>query len=154
MTPWLKLIHVVAVVCFLGNIATGLFWHAHAARSGDRALLAHAVAGIIRSDRWFTVPGVVLIVASGVALAMAGGLPILRTTWIATTLGLFVVSGVVFAARVAPLQRQLLALAQPRVTPFDRDRYRALSRRWEAWGALALATPLAGLALMVLKPGA
>lgn len=27
---WLKVVHVVAVVMFLGNITTGLFWHAHA----------------------------------------------------------------------------------------------------------------------------
>jgi uncharacterized membrane protein len=28
----LKALHVFAVVIFLGNIITGLFWHAHAAR--------------------------------------------------------------------------------------------------------------------------
>jgi uncharacterized membrane protein len=150
MTLWLKLIHVAAVVGFLGNIATGLFWHAHAARSGERRLLAHAMDGILRSDRWFTLPGVVVIVASGVALAMRAGLPILRTGWIAATLALFVVSGVLFAWRVAPLQRQLRA--QAGAEPFDPARYRALARRWEAWGAFALAAPLAGLALMVLKP--
>lgn len=31
----LKLIHVAAVIIFLGNIITGLFWKAHADRTKD-----------------------------------------------------------------------------------------------------------------------
>ncbi len=75
----MKLLHIVAVIAFLGNIATGLFWHIHAARTRDPKLLAHTVDGIIRSDRLFTIPGVVVIIATGVAVAMAGGFPLLRT---------------------------------------------------------------------------
>ena len=30
MYLWLKLIHVIAVVMFLGNVVTGVFWHKHA----------------------------------------------------------------------------------------------------------------------------
>ena len=35
---------------------------------------------------------------------------------------------------------------------FDYARYHSLALRWEVWGAVALLTPVAGLALMVLKP--
>ena len=151
----LKLLHIAAVVLFLGNIVTGLFWHAHAARTRDPHLLAHAMAGIIRSDRLFTMPGVVGIVGAGVALAMIERLPMLRTGWIAWTLALLVVSGIVFMARVAPLQRELLAMAGEgaRTGTFDFARYRARALAWEAWGAVALLTPVAGLVLMVVKPG-
>ncbi len=31
----IKLRHVLFVIMFLGNIVTGLFWHAHAAKSRD-----------------------------------------------------------------------------------------------------------------------
>lgn len=150
-----KVIHLIAVVAFLGNIATGLFWHAHAARTGDPRLLAHAMDGIIRSDRLFTVPGVLVIVATGFAAAVEGGLPILGTPWIFWTIVLFSVSGIVFSWRVAPLQRTLRALADAgaRSDEFDAARYRALALRWEIWGAVALLTPLAGLVLMVFKPG-
>jgi uncharacterized membrane protein len=149
-----KLLHVIAVVAFLGNITTGLFWHAHVARSGDPKLLANVMRGIIRSDRAFTIPGVIGIVASGVAMAMLGGYPILRTGWILWTLVLFAISGLAFAVLVAPMQKRLLALAEHAATPatFDHAGYRALALRWEIWGAVALATPFAGLALMVLKP--
>lgn len=150
----LKLIHVAAVIMFLGNIVTGLFWHAHAARTRDPRLLAHTMDGIIRSDRLFTIPGVFLIIAAGVAAAMKGHLPIWGTGWIRWSLILFAISGIAFMARVAPLQRRLLALASAgtAAAPFDVDGYMKVVRRWEAWGALALVTPLAALVLMVLKP--
>ena len=149
----LKLVHVAAVIIFLGNIATGLFWHAHAARTRDPKLLAHTMDGIIRSDRLFTLPGVVLIIAAGVALAAYGHFPLLRTGWILWTLVLFAISGLVFGVRVAPMQRELKTMAESGMQGnFDYARYRALALRWEVWGAVALLTPVAGLALMVLKP--
>lgn len=154
MYLWLKLLHLVAVIAFLGNITTGLFWHAHAARTRDPRLLAHTMDGIIRSDRIFTVPGVVGIIAAGVAAAMVGHLPILGTRWILWTLVLFSISGLTFILRVAPLQRQLRDLAKTGNTAgsFDYSQYQRLARRWEAWGAVALMTPLIGLVFMVLKP--
>lgn len=154
MDLWFKLLHIASVIAFLGNITTGLFWHAHAARSRDPALLAFTMEGIIRSDRLFTLPGVFGILVSGVATAMQRQLPILGTSWILATVVLFSVSGLVFMIRLAPLQRQLLALAQggAHSGSFEYSQYHALARRWEVWGALALATPLAGLVFMVLKP--
>ena len=150
----MKLLHIVAVIAFLGNIATGLFWHIHAARTRDPRLLAHTVDGIIRSDRLFTIPGVVVIIGSGIMTAVSGGLPLLRTGWILWTLVLFGISGLVFMAFVGPLQRRLLALAQAGSGKgiFDYAGYAQVAKRWEFWGAVALLTPLAGLALMVLKP--
>ena len=150
----LKLLHVMAVIAFLGNIATGLFWHAHAARTRDARHLAHTMDGIIRSDRLFTVPGVVGIIVTGVAAAIHGNYPLLRTGWILWTLILFSVSGLVFVIRVAPLQRQLRALAEAAADSgtFDYAHYRAVAARWELWGAAALLTPVAALVLMVLKP--
>jgi len=151
MFPWLKLLHVAGVVLFLGNIVTGLFWHAHAARTRDPRLLAHAMDGIIRADRLFTLPGVLVILASGVGAAMVAGYPLLRTGWIAWSILLFSASGVAFAARVAPLQRRLLALASAEI--FDWAGYRRVALSWEAWGAFAAITPVAALVLMVVKPG-
>ena len=149
----LKLLHLTAVILFLGNIFTGLFWHAHAARTRDPKLLAHTMDGIIRSDRLFTIPGVIGIIVAGVLLAIQGRFPILRTGWIVWTLVLFGISGAIFSARVAPLQRQMRSLAESgSPSAFDYSKYRILARRWEWWGAAALLTPCAGLALMVLKP--
>ena len=152
----LKTIHVLSVVLFLGNIVTGLFWKAHADRTGDPRMQAHALAGIIRSDAWFTMPAVVAIIASGVALAMMAGLPLLGTGWIAASLAAFGLSGVLFAAILAPLQRRLLNEAQGAGAGalWPSPAFRRLSLIWEVVGAIAIALPLAALALMVFKPAA
>jgi len=150
----LKVLHVAAVVAFLGNITTGLFWHAHAARTRDPRLLHHAMDGILRSDAWFTNPAAITIAVSGVLMALDAHLPILRTRWIAIALALFIVSGIVFAVRVTPLQKQLRTLARTGLETgaFDHPRYEALARQWELWGAVALVLPLTAMALMILKP--
>ena len=150
----LKALHVLAAVIFLGNIITGLFWHAYAARTRDAKVLTHALGGIILSDRLFTVPGVIVILVSGVLLAIHGGYPLLRTGWILWAIVLFGVSGLVFMFRVAPLQRQLLAMAQVGAerADFDYTPYRKLAMRWELWGAIALLSPIAALLIMTLKP--
>lgn len=154
MYLWLKLVHVLAVVMFIGNVVTGVFWHKHAEKTRDPKLLAHTMDGVIRSDRLFTIPGVVLIIASGVFAAVLGGFPLLRTPWILWTLVLFGISGAVFGMRLAPLQRQMRTQAQAgaRSGAFDYVAYHRLSRQWDLWGFVATATPLLGLALMVLKP--
>jgi|SRR5687768_16210302 len=135
----LKLLHVVAVVAFLGNITTGLFWHSHAVRTRDPRLLAHTLDGIIRSDRFFTVPGVVGIVVTGVAAALRANLPILGTDWILWSLVLFSISGVVFMLR---LHASCSAASERAVRPrrFGRAvrgvRLRALSRACRSLGGL------------------
>ena len=151
----MKTLHVLAVVLFLGNIITGLFWKAHGDRTADPRIIAHTLAGIIRSDRWFTLPGVVLIVVFGVAAATLSRLPILGTGWIWQSIVLFSVSGLAFMLQVAPLQRRLLALASAGASgeQWEQAAYRRLSRRWEFWGLVAIVTPLAALVLMVYKPG-
>jgi uncharacterized membrane protein len=154
MYLWLKLIHILAVVMFLGNIVTGVFWHRHALATRDPRLIAHAMDGVIHSDRLFTVPGVVLIIASGVFAAIQGGFPILRTGWIAWTLLLFGISGLVFMLKLAPLQRRMLGHARSGAASgaFDDAGYHRLAKQWDFWGVVAIVTPLLGLALMVLKP--
>ncbi|MBX3702288.1 MAG: DUF2269 domain-containing protein [Steroidobacteraceae bacterium] len=154
MYLWMKLIHILAVVLFLGNIITGLFWHRHAERTRHPRLLAHTMDGIIRSDRLFTMPGVIVIIATGIFTAVQGGIPLLRTGWIAWSLLLFAASGLAFMFRVAPLQRELRALADAGAASgsFNFDAYHKVAVRWEIWGAVATVTPLAALWLMVLKP--
>lgn len=142
------------MILFLGNIITGLFWKAHADRTRDPRVIAHTFEGIIRSDRWFTLPGIVVIVIAGLGGAVVGHVPILRTGWIFWSIALLTLSGLVFGFRVAPLQQKLAAMARAAVdgARFDWDLYRSLSRRWEWWGIFAILTLAAAVVLMVYKP--
>ncbi len=149
----IKAIHVLGVVLFLGNIITGVFWKLHADRSGHLRARAQALDGIIQSDRWFTMPGVLLIIASGVTLASMMGYPLLRTFWIAWSLVLFGISGIAFAAFVAPLQKKLLANVRAGLAgSWDESEYDRLTKRWTLWGVVATGSPLVALLLMVMKP--
>jgi uncharacterized membrane protein len=78
MYAWLKLLHVAAVILFLGNIYTGVFWKLIADRTREPRIMAHTLDGIIRSDRWFTLPGVLIITITGVGAALAGNLELLK----------------------------------------------------------------------------
>ena len=150
----LKSLHVLAVVLFLGNIITGVFWKFHADRMADLRAREVAIAGIIRSDRWFTMPGVTVIIATGLWMAIGAHMPLLRTKWILWGIILFGISGVCFGARVAPLQKQLLANVRAGICGhWDPAEYQRLSRGWEIWGGVATLAPVIALFLMVLKPG-
>ena len=150
----LKAAHVIGVVLFLGNIATGVFWKAHADRSGDPRTIANTLEGIIRSDRFFTIPGVIVVLLAGVGTALVGSIPILGTGWILWSIVLFSISGSAFMFRLAPLQARLADLARTGAESgqLDQPAYHALSRQWELWGLVATVAPILALLLMILKP--
>jgi uncharacterized membrane protein len=149
-----KLLHIIAVILFLGNIVTGLFWKFHAEGTRDPKIIAHAFEGITRSDRWFTMPATFIILGAGIGAAIIGKLPILGTGWIFWSIVLFSISGLAFGFKVAPLQVQIAKLARAAGDKGDLDwkQYHKLVRAWEIWGSVALLTPAAAVVLMVLKP--
>lgn len=142
-----KLIHILAVIIFLGNITVGVFWKAWADRSNNAAIIAHTMEGIIRADRIFTIPGVILIVVGGLGAAFAANLPILRTGWILWGIVLFVLSGIAFGP-LSRSQRQLLTLARSG----DLTAYHTASNQWNLFGTIALVLPFLAAAIMILKP--
>jgi uncharacterized membrane protein len=150
----LKILHVAAVVIFLGNLVTGIFWKLYADQTKDPVIIRHTVAGLIRADRWFTIPGVVLILIGGFGAATIGGLPLLGTRWILWGIILFTLSGIAYMGRVVPLQQRMLAAARSGVESgkFDWEQYRALSRSWNLWGTIALLTPALAMIGMIAKP--
>jgi uncharacterized membrane protein len=149
-----KLLHIIAVILFLGNIITGWFWKYHADRTTDPKIIAHAFEGISRSDRWFTIPGIIVITLAGIGTAVVGQFPILGTGWILWSIILFLISGFIFSWKVAPIQTRIANMARTAADTgrMDWDHYRALSRAWEIWGFVALLLPVAAVALMVIKP--
>jgi uncharacterized membrane protein len=153
MFLWFKLVHIVAVIVFLGNISIGIFWKNIADRSGDPRIMAHTIRGIILADRLFTIPAIFVIVAGGVATAIAEQIPILSTGWILWAIVLFVIAGIAFAP-VARLQRELESVANDgaRSGTLDEARYRGISASWNMWGLIALLAPVGAVVLMVLKP--
>jgi uncharacterized membrane protein len=149
----LKLIHLIAVMIFLGNIITGLFWMRIAVKTKDLKIIAFAMKGIIKADRYFTLPGVVVIIAGGFLAAIYGHFPILRTGWIFWSIIMFSISGLAFAFKVAPLQNKIynLILNKASSTDFNWKNFRKVYMEWNIWGLIALLTPLAAFVMMTLK---
>jgi uncharacterized membrane protein len=150
----LKTLHVMSVVLFLGNIVTGFFWKRHADRIGDLRARAQAMDGISKADRVFTSPSVLLILATGFALAWAGHLPVFGLPWLWMSLALFGIAGATFGIKVGPLQKKLLSnLRAGLAGQWNESEYQALSNSWRFWGLVATGAPLVALILMVIKPG-
>jgi uncharacterized membrane protein len=143
----LKLVHVAGVVLFLGNITVGVFWKAHADRSGNAAIMASTMDGIIAADKIFTIPGILILLAGGFGAAAVGHIPILSTGWLLWGLIAFVLAGLAFG----PLSR-----AQRRISfaahAGNFQEYQELSKSWNFWGTLALLFPVIAFVLMILKP--
>ena len=148
-----KAIHVLAVVAFLGNIVTGLFWMRFARKTNDIRIIHHTAKGLIASDKLFTIPGVLIITAAGFYAAIYGGIPLLRTGWIFWPIILFTLSGLFFSFRVAPLQgkmrRSLENVTGEQV--LETGKFDKLLKQWEFWGFMALITPILSFFMMILK---
>ena len=148
----LKLIHVFAVIIFLGNIITGLFWMRIADKTNNLSIISFTIKGIITSDKLFTIPGVIIISIGGLSAAIHGGIPLLKTGWIFWSLVLFSLSGLIFSWKLAPLQKKIYKLIKNGdADNFNKVLYNSYLKQWERWGLLALLTPLAALVMMVLK---
>lgn len=149
----LKTIHLLAVVAFLGNSTTGLFWMRFAFKRNDVRIIQHTALGIIRSDRLFTIPGVIIITAGGFFAAIYTGIPLLRTGWIFWPILLFTLSGVFFAYKVAPLQSKMKKYLNSSIenNNYQAENFAVLLKQWEFWAFLALATPVISFFMMLLK---
>ncbi len=149
----LKAIHLLAVVAFLGNIVTGLYWMKFARKTNDIKIIHHTAAGIIVSDKLFTIPGVIIITAGGFAAALYGGMPLLGTGWIFWPIVLFSFSGLFFAFKVVPLQVSMRKYFETGYgnDEFNWKRFDILLRRWEFWGLMAVITPIISFFMMILK---
>jgi uncharacterized membrane protein len=148
-----KLIHLTAVMLFLGNIITGLFWMQIAVKTKDVKIIGHTIRGIIKSDKYFTIPGVIIITFGGIMAATQGNFPILKTGWILWSIILFSLSGLVFSFMVAPLQKKINSFVRDNAAFGDSDwtEFRRLYFLWDISGLIALVTPLAAFVMMVLK---
>ena len=145
----MKIVHLAAVVVFLGNILTAIFWKSFGDRTRDPKIIAHTIAGIIRADRIFTMPSVGILLIAGFGAQGMARYP-LTLPWILWGLILYVLSAAVFMTRVSPVQKKLATLAAS--DSMDWKEYDRLSKQWRVWGIIATLLPIAAFVLMVWKP--
>ena len=149
----LKFIHVFGVVLFVGNIITAALWKTRADRSGDLATVAFAQRTVVLADWAFTVPGVLLVVIGGYAMAARRPWPLHGLHWLEWGQGLFWVSALIWAFILLPTQRRLVGVSEEaRRTGTLPPEFDRLTKRWTMWGGIATLLLLIVLYLMVTKP--
>ena len=150
---WHKLFHIVGAVLFLGNIIVTAVWLVLAEQTRNTATLHFAAKAVNWADVFFTAPGILLLLANGQIMANAawGGV---SASWIAVALGLFVLSGIIWAGFLLRFQHRLIqvsAQAAGSDAPLPPAFFRVL-HAWYIAGTVATVSPLVSLVLMVVKP--
>lgn len=130
----LLFLHVVGAILLFSTYIAAFTMRA-VAGSGDRAILAYVYRVMNRLDLLVTPVASLLLLGSGFLLASRAGIPIFETGWLAWSLVLFGITGVLFLAFALPLQRRIEHLLandgdEDGSTDGWRDAYERLSRRW------------------------
>lgn len=149
----LKSIHIFGVILLMGNIIVTAWWKGRANRSRNPIIIGFAQRQVTATDWLFTLPGAILIVASGDWV----GYKLIADSWSLTWLTwgrlLFIASGVLWLAVLVPVQIKQAHLArgfeQGGAIP---EVYWHLNQIWYRVGIVAVLLPLANLYWMVFKP--
>ncbi len=153
MFLFLKLLHILGTVLFVGNIITAALWKVRADASGNLHALAYAQRGVMFADYVFTAPGAALILVTGLWMADLSDRNILQTGWLFTALILLIVSLLIWLFELLPVQRRLIQIADQAVRAGQLDPvFKALTARWTIFGIIATLLPLINVYLMVFKP--
>lgn len=151
MNLWLVL-HLLGVVLFVGNIITAAFWKVRADLQRNPALIHSTVKNVMLADYVFTLPGLVLIVVSGIAMAVHAGMPMSGMNWLTLSLILFAVTGVIWLAVLIPLQRGMIRHSAECIeSGIISKAYRQASLYWAVFGIAATLLPVVILILMITK---
>src|SRR5256884_8385439 len=156
---WHMLLHILGAVLFLGNLIVTAGWMTWAVGQKDSRVAAFASAGVNKADRWFTSPGMILLLLNGLAMtafAWGGwlGFTMSPNRWIFVGLTLLIATGALYGAVIRRYQNQMVRMsseaAQTNV-PLP-EGFASVFRKWTLWGAIATILPLVALYVMVAKP--
>lgn len=149
----LKTIHILGVILLLGNITITAWWKTMANRTRHPEIIAFAQRQVTVTDFLFTLPGVVLIVASGDFIAyvlMADSWDIRWLTWGRL---LFIASGLIWLFVLVPVQIKQARLARTFAASTKIPlAYWRLNTYWYVFGIIAVLLPMTNLYWMVFKP--
>ena len=147
-------IHILSAVVFAGNIITSAFWKVRADRSGSTEAMANASRSLLLADMVFTGPGLVGLLVTGIWMVQLTGWERFQEPWLSISLVLLVVTAIIWAGGLLPLEFRMVRLARLQSNNITSDpAYRRSSKIWSMMGGVATLIPLIILFLMVLKPG-
>jgi len=147
----LKLLHLVAVVVFLGDIVVTAVWRLLADRTREPRVIAYALRLVHVTDKYLLVPSVFALAATGMLRAHLQGISLWTSPALAAGQVCFMLCGVVWSQTLRPIQARQLAMAEALDNAgASFEDYLLLTRKWFRWGCLAMALAFGSMALMVL----
>jgi uncharacterized membrane protein len=146
-----KFIHLTGVAMLMGNITVTAIWKFFADRDGRPAVLGFAQKLVTYTDWAMTAWGAGLIMAGGYFMTASAGMP-LGQGWLLWSQILFVMAGMIWLLVIVPIQMKQSRLAKSFAPDDVGDEYRALSRRWLAWGLTSTVPLVIATWLMIAKP--
>ena len=108
----LKSLHILGAVIFMGNIIVTGWWKVMADRTKNPVIIAFAQHQVTLTDYVFTAGGAALLLAAGVGNAAFHGMDYLNIRWLAWGYWLFIISGVIWAAILIPVQIKQAKMAR------------------------------------------
>jgi len=144
--------HVFGAILFMGNIVVSAMWMGQAKRNHNPHVLHFAAKSVMRADKMFTIPGLLLVLITGLlTVGPWGGFG--KVPWAELALTLFIISGVIWGVVLLRLQKRMILLATAAVDSGEvgTDFHQAL-KKWNMWGGIATMLPFVALILMVSKP--
>src|SRR5215467_14568055 len=155
---WLmRVVHVLAVVVLLGNLLMAPFWRKRLAALGGVQARAAANRSVRVADLIFTLPGWVVVLATGIMLLIAQhGWPSPHY-WLDLSLLLFLGWLVlwhvlVLRARKAMLVQADEVAASPQIPTERMTELGEHERQWQRWSYVSAALVILILILMVTRP--
>ena len=149
---WLKTIHLLGVVMFLGNIIITGWWKVMADKTLNPQIIAFAQRQVTLTDFVFTAGGATILFLAGMANVGIHHME-MSAKWLSQGMLMFTLSGVIWVVVLIPTQIKQARIAKEfAVTGVIPAYYWKLNNRWIVFGVIATLLPLANLYWMVFKP--
>jgi uncharacterized membrane protein len=150
MDSLMKVVHVLAVVVLLGNLLMAPFWRKRLAAVGGAQARAVANRSVRVADLLFTLPGWVLVLATGIMLIISRGMP---GGWMHLSLLLFLGWLVLWHMLVLRARKNMIAQAEEAASGGQASEELAQhERQWQQWSYVSAGIVGLILILMLTKP--
>jgi len=148
---WLmRVVHILAVVVLLGNLLMAPFWRKRLAAVGGVQARAAANRSVRVADLLFTLPGWVVVLATGIMLIIYRGM---HGGWLHLSLLLFLGWLIFWHMLVLRSRKAMITQAEEAASggqaPAELAQH---ERQWQQWSYLAAGIAVLILLLMVAKP--
>lgn len=143
---WHKILHILGVILFMGNMIVGPVWFLFAYYSKDLHLLKFANRLMQITDLYLTIPGVFLTVLNGLFLASIYG-GTMNQPWLFYTIILLLIMWVLSIPLIY-LQEKMYSLIE--IDPENKD-LNNLLMKWGILGTIVMIPPSIIFYLMVVK---